>query len=81
MNITLRAIKTILAHKFPLDVSNIESIFKSFETHLTLRILENILTSGFFVSTCFTDNASSQLIQKWPHFIFGSVRKCIFYHS
>ena len=39
VNITLTAIKDILAHKFPLDVSNIESIFKSLETHLTLRIL------------------------------------------
>ena len=41
-NITLTAIKNILVHKFTLDVSNIESIFKSFETHLTLRILEKI---------------------------------------
>ena len=65
VNITFTAIKNILAHKFPLDVSNIESIFKSFETHLTLHISENNPTPGFVGSSCFTDSALSQLIRKW----------------
>ena len=77
-NITLTAIKNILVHKFTLDVSTIESIFKSFETHLTLRISENNPTPVSFVSTCFTDSASSQIIRKWPHFLFGNVRKFMF---
>ena len=79
-NITLTAIKDILVYKFPLDISKLESIFESFETHFTLCILKNNPTPRSFVSTCFADSASSQIIRKWPHFLFGSVRKFMFFN-